>query len=96
MNDTLIGVIVGGLCTSIPAIIAPWITRRSEQKRHGRDLAVQISLELWRRSCAKTDAAKKKIESLPDALPGIRLPSLSDQDFKSTFEEVVKLLGSLK
>src|SRR5712692_9160316 len=48
MNDTLLGVIVGGLITAIPASFTFWIGKRSEERRHLRELAFRAAIDNWK------------------------------------------------
>jgi hypothetical protein len=43
-----IGVVLGSFVTALTAIVAPWIARRSEQKRQFRQMAIQAGLDNWR------------------------------------------------
>jgi hypothetical protein len=55
----VIGVFVGACVTGLTAILAPWLLRRSEEKRHFRQLAVTSGLDLWRTACdIQLEAAK--------------------------------------
>jgi hypothetical protein len=48
MSDTLLGVIIGGLLTSIPTIITFWVGKRSEERRHLRELSFQAAIDNWK------------------------------------------------
>jgi hypothetical protein len=43
-----IGVVLGSFVTALTAIVAPWLARRSEQKRQLRQMAIQAGLDNWR------------------------------------------------
>jgi hypothetical protein len=55
MSDTLLGVIIGGLLTAIPSIVIFWIGKRSEERRHLRELAFRTAIDNWKQvsECAK-------------------------------------------
>lgn len=57
MSDALIGVIVGGLLTAIPTLITFWIGKRSDERRHLRELAFHAALENWK---SANDWAEKR------------------------------------
>ncbi len=43
-----LGVLLGSAITALTAIFAPWLARRSEQKRQLRQMAIQAGLDNWR------------------------------------------------
>lgn len=43
-----LGVILGSGVTALTAIVAPWLARRSDQKRQFRQMAIQAGLDNWR------------------------------------------------
>ena len=48
MSDTLLGVLIGGLLTAIPTIITFWLGKRSEERRHLRELAFHAAIDNWK------------------------------------------------
>ncbi len=48
MSDTLLGVLIGGLLTSIPTIITFWLGKRSEERRHLRELSFHAAIDNWK------------------------------------------------
>ncbi len=48
MSDTLLGVIIGGLLTSIPTFITFWIGKRSDERRHLREISFNAALDNWK------------------------------------------------
>jgi hypothetical protein len=70
----IVGAGVGGFVT----LFGQWLTRRSEERRHIRQLVVQTAIENWRFT---SDAAEKRF----------RLPcrSLSSRQVRTAHAEVI-------
>ena len=49
----LIGTCIGGTITAVPTIITAWIGKRSEERRHMRDLCVKAAIENWKTLSAR-------------------------------------------
>lgn len=97
MSDTLSGVIIGSLITSIAAVIVPWFAAWQQAKQHRRDLAVQIALELWRRSCVNTDAAKANPLDFKSILEKpARALHVRDPEFSRILVDVINQLDGMK
>jgi hypothetical protein len=52
MDATLLGVIIGGLLTAVPTLITFWIGKRSEERRHLRELAFRAAIDNWKHAAA--------------------------------------------
>jgi len=48
LSDTLLGVIIGGLLTAIPTLITFAIGKRSEERRHLRELSFSAAIDNWK------------------------------------------------
>lgn len=48
MDNPLLGVIIGGLLASIPAVLTFWLGKRSEDRRYLQELVIRAALEEWK------------------------------------------------
>jgi hypothetical protein len=61
MSTAVIG-LIGAIIGSIPGIIIAWISKRSEDRRHFRELVMRAAIEDWKcRNAIETSAGKPLI-----------------------------------
>lgn len=93
---TLIGTLSGVIIGSLATIIITWINKRSEERRHKREIIIRAATESWKQSVELVEKRGGKVESLDIFI--IHLIKLSEvllTNKNLTSENIISLLKEI-
>ena len=94
-NIAILGGVAGAGVSGLFNLLSLWFTRRGDDRRHYRDLVIQLALEQWRQSQQRTVELNQEIKTLPNVLPGLRVPTIESPELGNTILEMDRLLVSI-